>query len=928
MRSRFIRYLLVAIFGIIGFAPLITFGVIADASSTSPAVSGFQGCTLASSKPVEVLVLMDQTQSLQSTDPGNLRIVGLKAALRSMASEHDINAHVMYQVRMVGFGQSVIPYNSGAGLGSWASVTTDDLPSLYQSTQVFAQPAPGGQGAYTDFSNALAYANSVLSQSASTCRAVLWFTDGALDLSNNGQLFPQTVLEKNAMQSICKPGGIASSLANNNIWDFAVGLTNFTGAQGASALSSVVQGGGSNYLYNQTCGLDTYGLSTSSSTGDFFQSPSAASLIFQMQGLVCTGTSCEPQTIVPCNPGVNCPVNHQFPFWVGPGVSSFTFDGLVRGANSGSNSPQFQLTDTTTNDSIILSIDSGRQVCTTPSGLPTSCGIDGVLLTASSLTPNEIRVVGLVTGAANPGHSLRGTYLLPAGANGSVQYTFFLKSSLDLSFVPNAVGTPQCPVSSANTAYVGCTISGNIELVDARTRKPISDSQAILQNVRASLISNKQDSIPISVPVTSGSSVPYSISIPDTATIGQRYLQANGVLQLSQAGIPKASIDLSLQEPLTLIPAPGFPAVSIPHLPTVVNIGDSFSVPIRVTGSARGDGGCITIGHFKPMLHAGKGIKVASLRTSLPHSCMSIGRSRAKIFLVTGVLTKGSDGDFAISTSLRLGSADKGQSYEAPSVFLNMRANVPVNVGGSILLFLFFIILSVLGILLMSLLVNSTTGRFAPRNLVLAKSVEAQYSSEGLRGTGGTSLEIGPLLAENTIDYSPARVRAFSLNSNGQFLDFEASNLRKPMTWVKGLFMGPQAQVSARGEEIVVGGPGIKLSGPTSKACIIPQDLNEFWVFTVLSVEGGEHSDIDPATGARRPLLVAGNLMVFLRNGGGPSALARLQSAAELGISEISKQFKPKPPLHDLPSALSGTNFLADGMSQDLNSTSERGIGI
>jgi hypothetical protein len=449
-----------------------------------------------------------------------------------------------------------------------------------------------------------------------------------------------------------------------------------------------------------------------------------------------------------------------------------------------------------------------------------------------------------------------------------------------------------------------------------------------LQNVRASLISNKQDSIPISVPVTSGSSVPYSISIPDTATIGQRYLQANGVLQLSQAGIPKASIDLSLQEPLTLIPAPGFPAVSIPHLPTVVNIGDSFSVPIRVTGSARGDGGCITVGHFKPMLHAGKGIKVASLRTSLPHSCMSIGRSRVKTFLVTGVLTKGSDGDFAISTSLRLGSADKGQSYEAPSVFLNMRANVPVNVGGSILLFLFFVILSVLGILLMSLLVNSTTGRFAPRNLVLAKSVEAQYSPEGLRGPGGTSLELGPLLAENTIDYSQARVRAFSLNSNGRFLDFEASNLRKPTTWVIGLFKGPQAQVSARGEEIVVGGSGIKLSGPTPKPCTIPQDLNEFWVFTVLNVEGGENSDVDPVTGSRRPIQVTGNLTVFLRNGGGPAALAKLQSSAELGIFEVANRFKPKQHPLGRSSDFSGTSLLSGGVSQDLSSTTDFDNGI
>lgn len=137
MRTRALHFLVLSSFAALCFTPLATSSANAANSPTSQAVSGFQGCTLAATKPVDVLIIMDQTQSLRTTDPGNLRIVGLKAALRSMASEHDTNANVTYRVKMVGFGRSVIAYNSGAGLGSWSSVTSDTLSSLYQYDRRF-----------------------------------------------------------------------------------------------------------------------------------------------------------------------------------------------------------------------------------------------------------------------------------------------------------------------------------------------------------------------------------------------------------------------------------------------------------------------------------------------------------------------------------------------------------------------------------------------------------------------------------------------------------------------------------------------------------------------------------------------------------------------------------------------------------------------
>ena len=130
------------------------------------------------------------------------------------------------------------------------------------------------------------------------------------------------------------------------------------------------------------------------------------------------------------------------------------------------------------------------------------------------------------------------------------------------------------------------------------------------------------------------------------------------------------------------------------------------------------------------------------------------------------------------------------------------------------------------------------------------------------------------------------------------------------------------------GGEIVVGGPNVKLSGPTSGTATIRQDLNETWIFTVSNVEGGENSEVDAATGVRRPLVVTGNLTVLVRSGGGPSALSRLQSNAESGMSDTAKRFKAKSQVVGSPSATTNSESTTVAMSQGLSSTTEPDIGI
>lgn len=897
------------------FAMSVTAGGPSGAAvpAASQSVAEFQGCALGATRPVDVLIVMDQTQSLRTTDPNNLRIIGLKAALRSMASEHDTNPNVSYRVRMVGFGRQVIQYSDGPGLGSFTAVTADSLQRLYASTGKFLQPAPNDLGTVTDFSSALRFADQELVKSPSPCRAVLWFTDGALDLSNNGELFPRTSLEKAAMSDICRPGGLTASLAGDNIWNFVVGLTNQTGDLGARALASVTRGGSSNYLYSGPCGSSSNGQAPAGASGEFFESPNSASLIFQMQGLVCTGAGCEPRPQEPCVRGELCPANHQFPFWVGPGVGSFTFDGLVKSTPQSSNNqqnihPQFQITDASSNESLVISMSNGRQACALPNGTSTPCVIDGVRISASSLAANEIRIIGRVTNAVGPGHKLRGVFLLPSGVDGTVQYTFFLKSSIDLSFVPSANGTPECPATNGENAYVGCTVNGTIVLVDATSHKPVTSNHAVLRNVHASLVSNKQDVIPVDIASTTGSAISYSISIPNSATIGVRYLQAFGVLDLSQGGVQQASIDVSLQQPLSLIPAPGFPTVAAPSKAALTNVGTDFSIPIRITGSARGDGGCVGLGDFKMSLSVPPGTEVKSLRTDIPRSCRTIGAAHTVVYHVRGQLTKGNNGQFGITVPLRLGSGDSHANFEAPSVVVSVQANVPVNVSGSIVLLIVFLILALLGILGMSLLVNMVTGRFAPRNMILTKTVSVKFTNSGMHMIDGSPLNFGDFLSDNVVDLSGSRLRTFSAPGGNTALKFTAANLRKPLTWVSGLFRGPMATVEAGKTLLVVGGHSRKVEGPTANGCSVPQDLNEFWIFSVDSIAGADATPAEGSLVASEPFVVTGSLTAFVRSGGGTEAVARVVNSVHTQMIDAGKRFATMSVPTSAPSSSSGSS--------------------
>jgi len=906
-----------ALLGSIGFVSGLAGANTKSGVSTSPAVSSFQGCAQSSRTPVDVLVLMDQTQSLQNspghvgTDPQGLRTVGLEAALRAMASAHDVDNQVTYDVRMVGFGQG-INTESGPGLSSWTPVTDTALPSLYRSAGRIGQVAQGLNGEYTNFLTALRFADTTLAATPQgTCRALLWFTDGALDLSNNGQTFPSGAVERSTMSAICQPFGVADNLVQDNVYTFSVGLTKQTGTRGANALASIASGGIPNYLYRSgPCGANPNEPQSSINSGTFFDTPTAANLIFQMQRLLCTGSQCTPSGRVPCvERSTSCPANTSYPFWVGPGVASFTFDGLAPQI-TGSFNPELEISDPTTKEAVVVSSTEGRWTCSLPSGSTTPCAIDGVRLEASSLTHGEIRVVGLV-GSSTLWHKLDAVYLVPTGTSGEVTQTFFEKAGVNFAFSPTTKATGPCPRPQGFEVYIGCRATGTIALVVAGTSRPFADGGASVTGLQLNLGSTQ---IPIVVsqpwPVVGS----YAVNVPTTDPIGSQPLLLTGTLALLDHGVRRVSIDLSLERQLALVMPPGYPSISWPTTSSVVQVGQHFSTTLKVVGAETGNGGCIAAGGSPLRVHGSSDLRVTHLASTLPKTCINVGRGQPVTYAVTGTLTKGSDGPFTVTLPVQLGSATGSSAIEQPTVVISFRANVPVNVGRSILLLVLLLFAGLIGIVGVAYVVNRITGKFAPLIRVMMRTVPVRFTEATgmLENPDGSPIEFAPLLATDLVNPNEA-VQVQSFTRDG--LSFRATAGKGPKAWLLGLFTGPKAVVDGGGATLIVGS-GTSVEAPSSKPMDVPLNLNRLWIFRLTALEGFEGGgDSEMLGGAAAIRTAQGQLSVLMLAGEGPDDLASVLRGIPGSLREHFAALGGSSESHSLSNGASGGLTSGDGDS-------------
>lgn len=204
--------------------PLLIVSMVLLAMAALPASAqetGLPGdCALDDAADVRVLLLIDQSGSLQRTDPDDQRVAGAKAVVSSYASLAERVGGVELQV--AGFGETFQP-------GEWTALDASTLGAALERVEAVAGVTDQD---HTDYVYALDGAVDAFSGGSADCQILFWFTDGEHDLDERllppGGLerfyFDQPVTPANVAEAesvmpglICEAGGYADQLGDAGV---------------------------------------------------------------------------------------------------------------------------------------------------------------------------------------------------------------------------------------------------------------------------------------------------------------------------------------------------------------------------------------------------------------------------------------------------------------------------------------------------------------------------------------------------------------------------------------------------------------------------------------------------------------------------------------------------------------------------------------
>lgn len=212
-------------------AALVTVPSPASAEAGGSGADRFGAC-LAAQRSGQVLLMIDESASLQSSDPDAARVTAAKYLTDQLAGFAD-SSGVKLDIAVSGFADT---YRNELG---WTRLDGKTLPTVTSSLDSFRTR---NTGVDTDYWLALDGARQEFSRRSSdagadACRAVAWFSDGKLDFSPREgvdkpyapgvDITNQAGVDRAvaaATQSICRSGGLADQLRSSGIITFAIGL--------------------------------------------------------------------------------------------------------------------------------------------------------------------------------------------------------------------------------------------------------------------------------------------------------------------------------------------------------------------------------------------------------------------------------------------------------------------------------------------------------------------------------------------------------------------------------------------------------------------------------------------------------------------------------------------------------------------------------
>ena len=244
----------------------------------------YGGC-LAAQKSGDLLLLFDESSSLQSTDAKAARVSAAKYLVQTLGRYADrVGADL--NVAIAGFADSYALHQN------WTKLTTATADSVNGQLD---PEASRNTGIDTDYWLALDGARQTLASrdggqtAGDRCQAIAWFSDGKIDFTarpatkpyaggtdlNSPDGISETV--RKATESICRPGGVADQIRSRGIVMLAVGLSGNAEPSDFDTMSAIATAKG---VGGKSCGSITDPV-----PGDFYPVSNLDGMLFAFDAL-------------------------------------------------------------------------------------------------------------------------------------------------------------------------------------------------------------------------------------------------------------------------------------------------------------------------------------------------------------------------------------------------------------------------------------------------------------------------------------------------------------------------------------------------------------------------------------------------------------------------------------------------------------------
>ena len=662
LSDRLVRCSLILFFIIQFFSIALTptLAVASPTSILSPAVSNLQSC-IATQHRVEIAAMVDTSGSLQQSDPTNARVPALQqviAQLDAIATTEN----VMVDFTMIGFS------DKSSIVQPWTKLNDSSAQNLINRANVFRKM---NNGPTTNFPDAI---NSTVAQlqlnagsQPSICRAILWFTDGAIDVGGSST-------RASSVAQMCAKGGYADELASNGIFTFAVGLTTPGGmdSQATSELKSYVEGSPNSF---GSCGTKV-----SQQTGALFSVSNPALLLFALGSALNPALTSSPAVLEECAAQINC--SSLNPFWIGSGVGSFS---VVSNSGNPIGVPR-----------IILQSPSGKHVLLDIG----SQVVDGVNIFLKSYSPGSINLSAKIINISAATGQWAIAFLPPIRSTPTkIYYALVLQPSVGLKIIGNPVFVRN---SSLLTGYVGV-----VNLANGQSVSGLRMTNVSLQLNGSDVLTNDGQ---VTIDLQPSTNNRYAYSFVNTLPFNGLSATMKGDVLVGPNGesVPVLSVQ-SVSAPLS----PGYPSVSLVNskmsalLPTKKSVAS-----IRIT--ANEVPGCFYLGSVKST--TSNSLKITQKISKVPYradKCTSIQPGNSKTFTISTSMVHPVGGFISENVIVEVQGRQTDQ-FEPVSLQYSITAVKPINVGRSISVLLALLLIGIILLFLVGRFINRFMGKFQP----------------------------------------------------------------------------------------------------------------------------------------------------------------------------------------------------------------------